>query len=153
MLLLCTEKRRGEREYRHALIQYSSYVQRCDRVVTKLKMHRTPQKSLLPYTVGFPDLVGTGIAPVPKKLLLSEYFGGFFQTSKKFALSKNQMYLNNFMNEKQTSEVSSIFLSKEMYFFFHCMFTNLKVRKSQKQFFLKLHCPKNERNVRQNSAL
>ena len=29
----------------------------------------------------------------------------------------------------------------------------LKVNKSQKQFFLKLHCPKNERNIRQNSAL
>jgi hypothetical protein len=30
---------------------------------------------------------------------------------------------------------------------------NLKVSKSQKHFFLKLHCPKNERNIRQNSAL
>jgi hypothetical protein len=29
----------------------------------------------------------------------------------------------------------------------------LKVSKSQRQFFLKLHCPKNERNIRQNSAL
>ena len=29
----------------------------------------------------------------------------------------------------------------------------LKVSKSQKQFFLKLHCPKNEQNIRQNSAL
>ena len=29
----------------------------------------------------------------------------------------------------------------------------LKVSKSQKHFFLKLHCPKNERNIRQNSAL
>ena len=30
---------------------------------------------------------------------------------------------------------------------------SLKVYKSQKHFFLKLHCPKNERNIRQNSAL
>ena len=30
---------------------------------------------------------------------------------------------------------------------------DLKVNKSQKQFLLKLHCPKNERNIRQNSAL
>ena len=29
----------------------------------------------------------------------------------------------------------------------------LKVSKSQKHFFLKLHCPKHERNIRQNSAL
>ena len=29
----------------------------------------------------------------------------------------------------------------------------LKVSKSQKHFFSKLHCPKNERNIRQNSAL
>ena len=29
----------------------------------------------------------------------------------------------------------------------------LKVSKSQKKFFLKPHCPKNERNIRQNSAL
>ena len=29
----------------------------------------------------------------------------------------------------------------------------VKVSKSQKQFFLKLHCPKNERNLKQNSAL
>ena len=29
----------------------------------------------------------------------------------------------------------------------------LKVSKSQKQFFLKFHCPKNEGNIRQNSAL
>ena len=29
----------------------------------------------------------------------------------------------------------------------------LKVSKSQKQFFLKLHCQKNERNIRQNSVL
>jgi hypothetical protein len=29
----------------------------------------------------------------------------------------------------------------------------VKVSKSQKQFFFKLHCPKNKRNVRQNSAL
>ena len=29
----------------------------------------------------------------------------------------------------------------------------LKVSKSQKQFFLKLLFPKNERNIRQNSAL
>ena len=29
----------------------------------------------------------------------------------------------------------------------------LKVSKSQKLFFLKLHCPKKERNIRQNSAL
>jgi hypothetical protein len=29
----------------------------------------------------------------------------------------------------------------------------LKVSKSQNQFFLKLHCPKNEQNNRQNSAL
>ena len=27
------------------------------------------------------------------------------------------------------------------------------VSKSQKQLFLKLHCPKTERNIRQNSAL
>jgi len=32
-----------------------------------------------------------------------------------------------------------------------CFF--LKVSKFQKHFFLKLHCPKNERNLRQNSAL
>ena len=31
--------------------------------------------------------------------------------------------------------------------------TEIKVSKSQKQFFLKLHCPKNEQNIRQNSAL
>ena len=31
-------------------------------------------------------------------------------------------------------------------------FLPLKVSKSQKHFFLKLHCPKNERNIRQNSA-
>ena len=30
---------------------------------------------------------------------------------------------------------------------------SIKVSKYQKQFFLKLHCPKDERNVRQNSAL
>ena len=30
---------------------------------------------------------------------------------------------------------------------------NVKVSKSQKQFFLKLHFPKKERNIRQNSAL
>ena len=30
---------------------------------------------------------------------------------------------------------------------------SLKVSKSQKQFFLKLHCPRNEQNTRQNSAL
>ena len=30
---------------------------------------------------------------------------------------------------------------------------SLKVSKSQKQFFLKLHCPKNKRNIWQNSAL
>ena len=29
----------------------------------------------------------------------------------------------------------------------------LKVSKFLRQFFLKLHCPKNERNIRQNSAL
>ena len=29
----------------------------------------------------------------------------------------------------------------------------VKVSKSQKHFFLKLYCPKNERNIRQNSAL
>ena len=29
----------------------------------------------------------------------------------------------------------------------------LKVSKSQKHFFLKFHCPKNKRNIRQNSAL
>jgi hypothetical protein len=29
---------------------------------------------------------------------------------------------------------------------------SLKVTKSQKQFFLKLHCPKNKRNIRQNSG-
>ena len=29
----------------------------------------------------------------------------------------------------------------------------LKVSKSQKHFFLKLHCPKNEQNICQNSAL
>ena len=29
----------------------------------------------------------------------------------------------------------------------------IKVSKSQKQFLLKLHCPNNERNIRQNSAL
>ena len=29
----------------------------------------------------------------------------------------------------------------------------LKVSKSQNIFFLKLHCPKNEQNIRQNSAL
>jgi hypothetical protein len=29
----------------------------------------------------------------------------------------------------------------------------LKVSKSQKHFFLKLHCPKTEQNIRQNSAL
>ena len=29
----------------------------------------------------------------------------------------------------------------------------IKVSKSQKHFFLKLHCPKNERNIRQNSVL
>ena len=29
----------------------------------------------------------------------------------------------------------------------------LKVSKSQKQLLLKIHCPKNERNIRQNSAL
>jgi hypothetical protein len=29
----------------------------------------------------------------------------------------------------------------------------LKASKSQKQFFLKLHYPKNEKNIRQNSAL
>ena len=28
----------------------------------------------------------------------------------------------------------------------------LKVSKSQKQLFLKFHCPKNERNIRQNSV-
>ena len=33
-----------------------------------------------------------------------------------------------------------------------CLFL-LKFSKSQKYFFLKLHCPKNERNFRQNSAL
>ena len=31
--------------------------------------------------------------------------------------------------------------------------SSLKVSKYQKHFFLKLHCPKNERNIRQNSAL
>ena len=31
--------------------------------------------------------------------------------------------------------------------------TIVKVSKSQKHFFLRLHCPKNERNIRQNSAL
>ena len=31
--------------------------------------------------------------------------------------------------------------------------TGLKVSKSQKHFFLKLHCPQNERNIWQNSAL
>ena len=51
-------------------------------------MHRTPQKSLLPYTVGFPDLVGTGIAPVPKKLLLSEYFGFFFSNLKEIRIKQ-----------------------------------------------------------------
>ena len=30
---------------------------------------------------------------------------------------------------------------------------NLKVSQSQKHFFLKLHCPKKERNFRQNSDL
>ena len=30
---------------------------------------------------------------------------------------------------------------------------SLKVSKSQKQFLLKLYCPKNERNIRQNSVL
>ena len=30
---------------------------------------------------------------------------------------------------------------------------SLKVSKSQKHFFLKLHCPKKEQNIRQNSAL
>ena len=29
----------------------------------------------------------------------------------------------------------------------------LKISKSQKQFFLKLHCPRNEQNIWQNSAL
>ena len=29
----------------------------------------------------------------------------------------------------------------------------VKVSKSQKHFFLKFHCPKNKRNIRQNSAL
>ena len=29
----------------------------------------------------------------------------------------------------------------------------VKVSKSQKHFFLKLHCPKNERNIRQNCAV
>ena len=32
-------------------------------------------------------------------------------------------------------------------------YTYLKVSKSQKQFSLKLHCQKNERNIWQNSAL
>ena len=31
--------------------------------------------------------------------------------------------------------------------------SQVKVSKYQKQFFLKLHCPQNERNIRQNSAL
>ena len=34
-----------------------------------------------------------------------------------------------------------------------CMTYLVKVSKSQKKFFLKLHCPKNERNITQNSAL
>ena len=33
------------------------------------------------------------------------------------------------------------------------IFLLLKVNKSQKDFLLKFHCPKNERNIRQNSAL
>ena len=37
--------------------------------------------------------------------------------------------------------------------FKHIFSAPLKVSKSQKHFFLKLHCPKNELNIRQNSAL
>ena len=39
------------------------------------------------------------------------------------------------------------------YFIKECKLKLLKVSKSQKHFFLKLHCPKNERNIWQNSAL
>ena len=33
----------------------------------------------------------------------------------------------------------------------HSKYVGLKVSKSQKHFFLKLQCPKNEQNIRQNS--
>ena len=49
--------------------------------------------------------------------------------------------------------------SKECYLLSRCLLESqnllreIKVSKSQKHFFLKLHCPKNERNIWQNYAL
>jgi hypothetical protein len=40
----------------------------------------------------------------------------------------------------------------QIYLVYFRRFFCLKVSLSQKQFFFKLHCPKNERNIRQNSA-
>ena len=49
-----------------------------------------------------------------------------------------------------------LLLNKNLHLAFpwsHLELPSLKVSKFQKHFFLKLHCPKNEQNIRQNSAL
>ena len=58
-------------------------------------------------------------------------------------LSLNTMQWNIYTKEWQTNHKSKFDLS----------LLTLKVSKSQNQFFLKLHCPKNERNIWQNSTL
>ena len=59
----------------------------------------------------------------------------------------NEVHLSNQFTEKVSN-----FVSKLLSFPFQYV-RLLKVSKSQKHFFLKLHCPKNEQNIRQSSPL
>ena len=69
--------------------------------------------------------------------------------------------INSYLSDMISREQKTVLWSYVSHYIFpllqnpeHLMFqTKLKVSKSQKHFFLKLHCPKNERNIRQNSAL
>ena len=70
----------------------------------------------------------------------------YFRIRKEMFQSKEQVYsasMNQNVFDCELEKITGKENSK----------ANQKVSKSQKHFFLKLHCPKNKQNIRQNSGL
>ena len=140
-----------EAEFRNVLVRNGSYLAYSDTSLSSYKQRSLPH-------------VQINDDPVPR-FLDGKWIRGNIAVDKRIRPKALSFYLS-----KTVLEPSKLFwtgpklifildaVQKEKFKFVHLasffmVQTVLKVSKSQKHFFLKLHCPKNKQNIRQNSAL